>query len=62
MEKHKDPRMPLAPSGWRAYLAHQMTEKVLGEVVNLLPGGMHDAARGEYNRYRQAILGYVRSI
>lgn len=40
MEKHKDPRMPLAPSGWWAYLAHQITEKVLGGVVNLLPDGM----------------------
>lgn len=40
MEKRRDPRIPLAPRGWRAHLVDEMTGKVLGEVVNLSPGGM----------------------
>ncbi len=40
MEKRKDRRIPLAHSGWRARLVDQMTGNILGEVVNLSPGGM----------------------
>jgi hypothetical protein len=40
MEKRRHRRIELAGSGWRARLIDQLSDRTLGEVVNLSPAGM----------------------
>lgn len=40
MEKRRHRRVELAGSGWRARLIDQISDRTLGEVVNLSPAGM----------------------